>query len=159
MKLLCDTMLGRLSTFLRILGIDTALSETRIFEDRIEQVREEERIFITRDTRVMRMKNMPQYFFIKSNFPERQLFEVLYGLNIELKDYVPFSLCLNCNMPLEKVEKGEVRDRVPDYVFNTQESFSRCPKCNSVFWKGTHYERMRGFVEKVYSMCQKGENL
>jgi uncharacterized protein with PIN domain len=158
MRLLCDTMLGRLTTFLRILGIDTSLLDTKIFEDKIEKAREEGRVFLTRDSRVLRMKNMPPYLFIKSNFPEVQLFEVLDGLRIELRGYTPFSLCLNCNTPLVMVEREEVKDKVPDYVYNTQNSFSRCPACNSIYWKGTHYERMKKFVERVYSVYQRGED-
>jgi len=35
-----------------------------------------------------------------------------------------------------------VRDRVRVYVFRTQSRFTRCARCNRVYWRATHVTRM-----------------
>ncbi len=155
MKLLCDSMLGKLAVYLRTLGIDTEYSDSRYFDLKTDRVRGEERIFLTRDTRVLKMKNVPPYFFVKSNYPDMQLPEVLEGLKIELQEFRPFSRCLRCNCELRIIEKEDIRDKVPDYVYKTQKSFSFCERCNSVYWQGTHYERIRRWVDTVRQIMSR----
>ena len=50
---------------------------------------------------------------------------------------------------LAVLPRKEVRDRVPPYVFQTQQSFRSCPECGRVYWQATHWQRieeMRGSV-------------
>ena len=46
-------------------------------------------------------------------------------------------------MPLALIDRESVRDRVPPYVFETQERFWTCPHCRHVYWPATHHARMR----------------
>ncbi|MCL0093148.1 Mut7-C RNAse domain-containing protein, partial [Dehalococcoidia bacterium] len=61
----------------------------------------------------------------------------------------PFSLCLECNEPLIPRGKEEVRDLVPPYVLQTQEQYVQCPGCNRIYWRGTHWQRMREELEQL----------
>jgi len=49
--------------------------------------------------------------------------------------------CVECNVVLREVTKGEVRDRLPPHVQRTQDRFMACPECGRVYWPGTHYAR------------------
>jgi len=53
-----------------------------------------------------------------------------------------FSRCLLCNQVLEKVEKEKIKDRLYPYVYQTQENFVHCPKCDRIYWSATHVEKM-----------------
>jgi uncharacterized protein with PIN domain len=54
----------------------------------------------------------------------------------------PFSLCLSCNAPLQRVAKKKILERLPPSVRIHQTRFTICPLCRRVFWKGTHWKRM-----------------
>ena len=68
----------------------------------------------------------------------RQLMETL-----DLKrQFRPFTLCLECNQPLVERSREEVKDRVPPYVYKTQNQYMECPACHRIYWRGTHWETM-----------------
>jgi hypothetical protein len=43
---------------------------------------------------------------------------------------------------LEPIAKEKVEDKVPPYVFATQEKFSICGTCRRIYWPATHHQRM-----------------
>ena len=51
-------------------------------------------------------------------------------------------LTRECNVVLKRVSKESVFEKVPPYVYLTQERFALCPSCNRVFWHGTHADQM-----------------
>lgn len=44
----------------------------------------------------------------------------------------------------------DVADRVPPRVLERNESFSRCPHCGRIYWEGSHTERMRRLIDRVF---------
>ena len=62
---------------------------------------------------------------------------------LELEDSGGFSLCIECNAPLTPIDRTEVEQRVPPFVFRTQETFYCCPRCDKLYWRGTHWRNMR----------------
>jgi uncharacterized protein with PIN domain len=61
-----------------------------------------------------------------------------------------FSLCVICNCALEGIDKASVRGEVPPYVYDTNETFMRCPECMRIYWKGTHWRLAKEFLEKIH---------
>ena len=88
---------------------------------------------------------------IESENPERQMRQLMNTLDL-MREYRPFTLCLECNQPL--VERGpeEVIDRVPPYVYRTQRQYMECPGCHRIYWRGTHWAAMMRKLEKLASM-------
>ena len=41
-----------------------------------------------------------------------------------------------------EVAKEEVRERVPEYVWQTQDQFHRCPGCHRLYWGATHRDHV-----------------
>ena len=61
-----------------------------------------------------------------------------------------FTRCMCCNAPLARVEQdSSVLDALPAAVAETYTEFSRCPGCGKVFWRGTHWERMKKLAAEV----------
>jgi hypothetical protein len=54
-----------------------------------------------------------------------------------------FSRCVECNTALVTAPRETARERVPPFVFETQESFWTCPSCHRLYWPATHHARMR----------------
>lgn len=148
-KFLADKMLGKLTKWLRILGYDTTYPITDEDLTLILTARQENRILLTRDTNLIKRRNICDFLFIKSDRWEEQLSEVIKGLkiNIDFKLKI-FSRCSLCNTPTIKIDKRKVENYVPPYVFLTQNEFVYCLSCKKYYWKGTHWERMTQKIKK-----------
>ena len=52
-------------------------------------------------------------------------------------------LCSVCGGVLEKVARSEVSGRVPPLVEGRHRLFYRCLSCAKVYWRGSHWKRLR----------------
>jgi uncharacterized protein with PIN domain len=137
-------MLGSLARWLRILGYDTAYDRTIDDATLVERCRLERRIALTKDRRLVKRKALCDYLFIRGIHLGDQLREVLARTGDRVEDLPLFSRCLECNRALVEATPEEIRDRVPEYTYNTQTRFSACPHCGRVYWPGTHRSRILG---------------
>jgi len=62
-----------------------------------------------------------------------------YGLKGELS----LERCAFCSSRLEPLTGEELKRLVPPAALKEATDFRRCPSCGAVFWKGSHYERMK----------------
>jgi hypothetical protein len=76
--------------------------------------------------------------------------EVVRRCGLRIEDLRPFTRCLRCNEPTVPAAKAEIERQVPEYVWETQESFSRCPRCGRVYWRGTHTERALATIRQLF---------
>jgi uncharacterized protein with PIN domain len=60
-----------------------------------------------------------------------------------------FTRCILCNEELADIEKEKVKGKVPEYVFKTQEEFITCPKCNRIYWQGTHWGNVQKTLDEI----------
>jgi uncharacterized protein with PIN domain len=142
-RFVLDVHLGRLAKSLRMLGFDTLYANT--LDDRAlsEISRRERRILLTRDRELLKRSMVSHGYCVRSPSPTEQLEEVIRRFDLASR-LRPFTRCLRCNEPLERVRKSEIRDRLPPYVARTYRLFRRCPLCGRIYWQGTHWENMRG---------------
>ncbi len=148
MKFIVDSMLGTLAKWLRILGYDTLYFPNMDDDELAYRAMAEDRILLTRDQELARRRGV-RAILIKNAPLEDQLLQVFQELKLERQNC--FSRCPICNEPLKPVEKESVRGKVPPYVFQTQEQFKICPSCHRIYWKGTHWQKMKELLDKVLS--------
>jgi hypothetical protein len=149
MKFIVTQELGRLAKWLRILGCDTLYFESGNRSSLIITALREERIILTRDLRVGRHPGM-KMVTIKSDFIKDQLKQVLEELGIHPIEEEMFSRCVICNERLAEIEKQKVKDRVPEYVFQTQDNFVTCPSCSRIYWQGTHWGNVSKMLGEIF---------
>jgi len=149
MKFICDDMLGTLAKWLRILGYDTRYGAKN--DDELLKIsKQENRVLLTRDKNLYeRTKNKSCSLYIKSLSLHEQLVLVLYKTGIKISKDQMISRCIICNMPLENKRKSEIREDVPPYPFQHHERFWKCPKCNRVYWKGSHWNNMYDRIQRI----------
>lgn len=107
----------------------------------------EGRILLTRDTLLIkRRKIQGHYFLVEGNNFRDQLRQVAAHFSLPQKEAF-LTRCILCNQKLKKVDKKNVKDLVPPYVFETQDSFGICPACKRIYWQATHKEHIEQEVE------------
>ena len=147
-RFLADAMLGKLSKWLRIIGFDTLYYREAEDDKLVKLAIKENRQILTRKTSLRNRKDIKnQLFFISENNPIKQLQEVIEHYGIKIQPHKVFTLCLICNQRLKEISAELAKDRVPDYIANTEKMFSVCPHCKRVFWKGSHYENILKRIE------------
>lgn len=140
MKFAADKMLGRLARWLRVIGQDVIYGPHLSGYGLIRAARREGRLILTRD-RALAKKNPPDYLLIESDRFRDQLKQVVRACRLE-PFREAFTRCVECNSLLEPIATEAVKDKVPPYVFSTQEKFSFCPICRRIFWPATHQQKM-----------------
>lgn len=146
MKFLADAMLGRLATWLRLLGYDTAYHPELDDGGLARLARAEDRVLLTCDVELTRRRGL-RCELIESDKVVEQLGQVFRRFGLHARE--AFSRCAECNTSLDTVSKESVRGDVPPYVFQTQTRFRRCPRCQRVYWRGTHWARMISQIEDM----------
>lgn len=146
MKFIADAMLGRLATWLRLLGYDTLYLPHADDPALARLARAQDRILLTRDVELTRRRGV-KHLLIRSEKVDEQVEQVFRAFKLSARE--AFSRCAECNHRLESVSKEAVRGLVPPYVFSTQERFRRCAQCGRVYWRGTHWARMLAQIEDL----------
>ncbi len=118
----------------------------------VKQALAEDRIILTRDTGIMKRRAISRgrlrAVLIESEEPEQQMRQLMNILDLKGQSR-PFTLCLECNQPLENRSRDEVAGRVPPYVYRTQTQYMECPDCHRIYWRGTHWAAMVRKLEKL----------
>jgi uncharacterized protein with PIN domain len=148
MKFLLTKELGRLATWLRILGFDAVyLKESNIGSLMIQALRDG-RIILTRNQRLPQSRGV-KITLIKNEKIKAQVSEVLKTLKIKPDPGSMFTRCIICNEELAEIKKEKAEDRVPEYVFKAQSNFLSCPKCKRIYWQGTHWGNVVKTLEEI----------
>lgn len=145
-RFVLDAHLGRLATYLRMLGFDSLYRNSYTDEQLAAVSAREERILLTRDLGLLKRSAVTHGSFIRETEARRQTVEVVKRFHLE-RLARPFSRCLRCNALLEDRDKAEVLDRLPVQTAALHDEFRNCPECGRVFWKGSHYRRMQQWLE------------
>jgi hypothetical protein len=156
-RFIVDVNVGRLGRWLRALGCDV-LSPPDADDNALVRVAlQDGRILLTRDTLLMRRRlvtsGVLKALLIRSDDYLLQLRQVVETLGLDTAK--PFSRCLECNQPLLDLPRHQAQGQVPPYVFQTQEEFRQCPSCRRVYWRGTHWARMRQAI-RTHAGVQEG---
>lgn len=154
LKFLADTMLGSLAKKLRLLGIDTVYTNDAKDSELKYLVRSQDRVLLTRNLNLSRSMGDLAWSVTGKDVREEFL-----SIAEKLKPFsdllVPFSLCLDCNDPLQSMEPSEAQGKVPPFIFQSQKNFTYCPSCGKVFWKGTHGKRMGEEIARMKEALER----
>jgi uncharacterized protein with PIN domain len=164
--------LGKLSTWLRILGHDTVYAADVPLKEGEEDDEDnalatfaarEARILLTRDKELVAstIKKGVQCVQITTDEVMEQLQELLHhDLSINLEP-VPIR-CSECNARIRKADADdeellETTSYVPKHMIRAWD-FWICERCGRIYWEGSHWRDMRERLEKLkrdYLICQR----
>lgn len=150
MKFLVDRMLGGLAKGLRMLGYDTLYYRGSDLYQLFRLAREEGRVILTRSSKLSPKSSGDRVVRIQEDHPWAQLKELIEKGLVSLHEEELFSRCLLCNSLLEEASREEVEGFVPEFIYYQYENFFRCPRCQKIYWPGSHQERMNQRIKELF---------
>lgn len=147
-KFILDVHLGSLAKYMRMLGFDTLYKNNYQDEEIVEISLKAKRIVLTKDRGILKRSEVTHGYWIRSSKTDEQLIEVVN--RFDLKDQIKeLSRCLLCNSPLKIISIERILERLPLKVKEFQNKFYYCRNCDKIFWKGSHYTKMKRIIEKI----------
>jgi uncharacterized protein with PIN domain len=143
-----DGHLGRLARNLRLLGFDVAYDPHAEDRQLLRVMERENRALLTRDRRLLMYAVVKTGYFPRSQNPDEQTVEVIRRFDL-LGFIAPFTRCLRCNAPLQKVSKAEIIQRLEPLTKIYYDQFRRCTGCDKIYWPGSHFSRLKSRLEQI----------
>jgi uncharacterized protein with PIN domain len=143
---IADVHLGKLAKLLRMLGFDCLYHNNYTNQQLINIAAGTGRVLLTRNSTLSRSA-----FFIESEDAMQQLKQTLTAFPL-VGAIKPFTRCIVCNESLQSKEKAEVEMLLKRNTAIYYNQFWQCKQCQRIYWKGSHYEKMKQQLEELLSM-------
>jgi uncharacterized protein with PIN domain len=147
-RFVLDTHLGQLARYLRMLGFDTLYRNDYPDDELARIASQDPRILLTRDRGLLKRSIVTYGRYVRATDPRLQVVEIVRCYELAGR-MMPLRRCLTCNGILRPARKEDVLDQLAPKTREYFHEFSQCETCGQVYWKGSHYDRMRQFVEQV----------
>ena len=154
-RFLADAHLGGLARYLRLLGFD-ALFANDPGDARLASIAAGEgRVLLSRDRQLLMRRAVTHGLYVPQKRPRDQVWYVVERLDL-YRALRPFTRCTVCNGLLASVDKRALGAEIPPRVRSAFDRFWRCRGCGRVYWQGSHYRRLRSFVEGLAERGAEG---
>jgi uncharacterized protein with PIN domain len=147
-KFILDVHLGKLAKYLRLCGFDSLYQNDYDDKEIIEISIKENRTILTRDLGLLKVKSVSQGYFIRNQNSKAQLIEVLKRFDL-YQDIHAFSRCVKCNGKVEAIKKEKIIEKLEPLTRKYFHKFFRCTNCHTIYWKGSHFDRMNSFINTI----------
>jgi len=146
-------MLGKLATWLRLTGHDTFYS-TKMHDDELLRIAsEQKRVLLTSDaTLARRAKEAGIEFMLVRGSVDEEVASVFLKFEIKPEADPAKSRCTKCNgvlVRIDKDEKDQIEDLIPERTYNYYEEFWLCKYCKSVFFRGAQWINIDAYMERI----------
>lgn len=139
----CDAALGGLTRWLWAAGYEARWWPGIDDDDLLGHALASWAILLTTDRRLMTRgviaRGLVPALLIPIALKKREQFEFVVS-RFQLPLEAP--RCMACGGRLVQVSKESVRPRIPPRTYAWLSEYHRCRRCNKLFWKGTHWERI-----------------
>ena len=151
-----DEMLNDLAISLRLCGFVSIYKKWESDDALISEAKEANGFIITSDRALSKQGEKIGVSAILvpvwSGKREKLVF-VLKALKIN--EIYPETICTVCNGTLERAGKDKVVGKVPETVLSAFSEFMLCPSCGRVFWQGSHWKRIKSFLDEVSNLLKE----
>ncbi len=157
LKFITDGMLGKLTRWLRMLGHDVTYFRSADDEDLIEIGKSEKRILLTRDRKLYQqaVARGVDAVLVEATDEEGKLADLARQFGFRLEIDLSISRCPKCNTGIKPVPKEVVIDQIPKATSKHYNNFWKCPRCDQVYWRGAHWDRINKTLEEAQSRLRR----
>jgi uncharacterized protein with PIN domain len=147
-RFLLDVHLGRLATYLRMLGFDTLYRNDYDDPTLADISAQQNRILLTCDRKLLMRKAITHGYLVSSRKPRQQIHQVLE--RFDLFDYQSeLARCLRCNGIIQTVSKQAIAAQLLPLTKQYYDEFFQCDSCNKIYWEGSHHTKIQTLVATV----------
>lgn len=147
-RFILDVHLGRLAKKLRMLGFDSLYQNDYTDPVIIDLSLKEKRIILTCDRGILKNKSVTHGYWIRSRQVDEQLREVIHHFDLSSR-IDAFWRCMVCNGTVKKVHQKMIEDRLLPRTAQYFNEFYICEGCHRIYWKGSHYQKMEAYIQKL----------
>jgi len=137
LRFYADSMLGKLSRFLRFFGFSTLYRANETVEEMIEISQRNDLIVLSQSKDVI--KKCKKFNVKALSLPTLSIVEQLFVLKneLEIEFTVPPKdmLCSICNGNIIRKEKEDIIEKIPKGTAKYYDDFWQCINCEKIFWK------------------------
>jgi len=147
-RFLVDVHLGRLATYLRMLGFDTLYRNDYDDPTLADISAQQNRILLTCDRKLLMRKAITHGYLVKSRKPRQQIDEVLKRFDL-FDHQSELARCLQCNGIIRSVSKQAIAVQLLPLTKKHYDDFFQCDSCNKIYWEGSHHTKIQGLIERI----------
>ncbi len=147
-RFIVDGHLGKLARNLRLFGFDVAYDRRAQDRQLLRIMESEDRALLTRDRRLLMHAVVRHGYCPRSQNADEQTVEVIRRFDL-FRSITPFTRCLRCNSPLQKVGKADVIEKLEPLTKIYYEQFRRCTGCGQIYWAGSHFSKLQKRLERI----------
>ena len=144
-RFVADSHLGRLTRYLRLLGLDTVYEPDWTDLELVGISTSEQRILLTRDVGLLKRGAVTHGYYVRATDPREQVTEVSSRFHMA-RHFTPFTRCMACNGELVPVAKKEIAHRLSPETSRNVDDFRICASCDKVYWQGAHHSELSRIV-------------
>ncbi len=153
-RFVVDVHLGKLASYLRLLGFDTLYRNDFLDEELAEISSAEIRILLTRDRGLLKRKVVTRGYLVREDNPREQIREIVRRFDLS-QSAVPYSRCSRCNGILSSVSKKTIEKDLEPLTKEHYHHFKQCSDCHQIYWKGSHFNGMEKFIRSIINQNQE----
>jgi len=146
-------MVGKLARWLRLTGADVLYNASWDDRELLAIARRGGRVLLTRDVPLASGSGEPRRLLVESDDFREQLVQVVTACGLDPWKGL-FTRCMDCNSSLRPALREEARQKVPPYVFSTQDGFKWCPQCDKMLWHGTHSHEILTLFRELFQASE-----
>ena len=157
MKFLADSMLGKLSRWLRMLGQDVTYNVQLNDNELLDLSKKESRFLLTKDLELFRRASAigVDAFFVEGKSESERLAEVADKCRLTLEVDMEKSYCPICNTKLKTTPKELLSDELQKNTYTYYDKFWKCPNCGQIYWQGAHWNQITITLHEAQTKLQK----
>lgn len=145
-------MLGTIAKKLRIFGFDCTYSATIEDDDLILTAKKQDRIIITKDSKLADNARKHDILTIEITAPteKEQFVEIAKKMGWSKYRFdVTSARCAVCNGVLQAIQRNQVVDKVPPKIAQYVKEFWICSNCKHIYWEGTHIRKLEKLIAEI----------
>jgi uncharacterized protein with PIN domain len=147
LRFLVDDTLRGLAKKLRMIGYDTLERGGESWWAVMAKAKQDHRVVVTLQ-QDLRTPPDVEMWVVETEQTNQQVQEVLDRISSDVDPPEPLSRCLVCNEVVEELAAETARPRVPPMVAQAHSVFCHCPKCGRIYWAGSHFHKIRAWMER-----------
>jgi uncharacterized protein with PIN domain len=156
-KFIADSMLGKLSRWLRMMGHDVTYSTQLSDNELLERAKKENRVLLTKDLELFKRANARgiQAFFVEGGSESDRLAEAAKRYGLILAIDMEKSNCPICNTKLKAVTKEQLATQLQENTFRHYDKFWKCPGCGQIYWQGAHWKQISNTINEAQAKLEE----